>query len=269
MATEAAGEAAEKDLLTLTDVAKKAGISMPTAAKYKKRYQGRIPTVGEGRSQKYPPAAVGVFQEIYQENLSKRGRGASADEGPKKAPRKRKAKAKVKVKGSKARPKAGTKPAKAKSAKTSRTKTSRTKTRRAKTKRAKAASSASAGLMPLTNLAKRAGISYPTAQSYVKKHLDRIPNEGKGRTRRYPEEAVAAVRAIYEENLSKRGGGGRGKTKKTAKRAAAKKSAPATKRAAAGGAGGARLASVLNKLEKRIASLEKLMSKPLKVEIKR
>lgn len=219
----------EQGLLTLTELADKAGISMPTAAKYKKEHQDRIPTVGDGRTQKYPEKAVAVVQEIYQENLSKRGRSGAAAAGTKR---------------------------KRKSGKRARRKTSK---RASRSKR----STAAEGLMTLKDVAKKAGVSYPTATNYVKKHLDRIPHEGKGRTRKYPEEAVAAVRKIYKENLSKRGGGGRKKSAKTSR----KSSSRARSRAA--GAGDARLVSVLEKLEKRIAGLEKLMAKPLKVEIKR
>jgi DNA-binding transcriptional MerR regulator len=62
------------DLLTLTDVSERTGISMPTLLRYKKEHQDRIPSVGEGRTQRYPEDALPVFEQIKQENLSKRGR---------------------------------------------------------------------------------------------------------------------------------------------------------------------------------------------------
>lgn len=233
MAAEEASVADEKDLLTLTQVAEKAGISMPTAAKYKKQHQNRIPTVGKGRTQRFPEEAVAVFKEIYEENVSSRGGAAkSASKAKGSGGRKRKGKRKAKGKG----------------------------------RRKRAKSSAKSDLMPLTKVAKAAGVSYPTAQNYVKKHLDRIPHEGKGRSRRYPEEAVAAVKAIYEENAAKYGGGG---AKKTAKPKRSSSRSSGRKRTATAGASDPKLASVLDRLEKRLASLEKLMSKPLKVEIKR
>lgn len=59
-------------LLTLSEVSKKAGISMPSLLVYKKEFQGRIPAVGKGRSQRYPEAAIAVFQEIKRERMAKR-----------------------------------------------------------------------------------------------------------------------------------------------------------------------------------------------------
>lgn len=70
----AAAPAQEEQLLTLTEVARKVKISLPSAQRYKKLYQDRIPSVGEGRKQRYPAAAVGVFREIKAENLKRRGR---------------------------------------------------------------------------------------------------------------------------------------------------------------------------------------------------
>ncbi len=70
-------------LYTLTEIGKMASISMPTLQKYKRNYQDRIPSVGEGRRQRYPREAVEVLQQIKAENLAKRGR-----------PRKRRAAAK-------------------------------------------------------------------------------------------------------------------------------------------------------------------------------
>lgn len=61
-------------LYTLTDVKDKTGISLPTLQKYKKNYQDRIPSVGEGRTQKYPEEALEVFEQLKRENLKKRGR---------------------------------------------------------------------------------------------------------------------------------------------------------------------------------------------------
>ena len=49
MAETAAGK-----LYTLTEVSKITNISMPTLQRYKKAYQDRIPSTGEGRRQRYP-----------------------------------------------------------------------------------------------------------------------------------------------------------------------------------------------------------------------
>src|SRR3954463_945760 len=67
-------EAGEDKLYTLSDISQKTGISMPTLQRYKKLYQGRIPSVGNGRKQRYPENALPVFDEIKNENIGRRGR---------------------------------------------------------------------------------------------------------------------------------------------------------------------------------------------------
>lgn len=64
----------DESLYTLTEVSQKTSISMPTLQRYKKSYQSRIPSVGKGRKQRYPEAALPVFEEIKQENIKRRGR---------------------------------------------------------------------------------------------------------------------------------------------------------------------------------------------------
>jgi hypothetical protein len=51
---------------------------MPTLQKYKKRHADRIPSVGLGRRQRYPVAALVVFQRLREEGLSRRGRRRKA-----------------------------------------------------------------------------------------------------------------------------------------------------------------------------------------------
>lgn len=96
MAEEAAdqqggGGDASKELFTLTEIAEKAGVSMPTAQRYKKSYQDRIPSVGEGRTQRYPEEAAEVFKQIKKENVKRRGRPPKKGSGAKKksAPKKK------------------------------------------------------------------------------------------------------------------------------------------------------------------------------------
>src|SRR3954469_118121 len=67
-------ETGEERLYTLSDISQKTGISMPTLQRYKKLYQGRIPSVGNGRKQRYPENALPVFDEIKNENIGRRGR---------------------------------------------------------------------------------------------------------------------------------------------------------------------------------------------------
>lgn len=128
----------DRELLTLTEVSERTGISMPTLGKYKKAYADRIPSVGEGRTQRYPVEALEVFEEIKQENLKKRGRPAKSEK-----------------------------------------------------------KSSSNELLPLTKIAERTGISYPTLRRYAQEHEDEIPSEGEGRKRRYHPEAIEVFKRIY------------------------------------------------------------------------
>ena len=66
--------AAAKKLLTLTEVSKRTKISMPTLQRYKKLYQSRIPSEGQGRKQRYPETALAVFLQLKKENIGRRGR---------------------------------------------------------------------------------------------------------------------------------------------------------------------------------------------------
>src|SRR4051812_30094142 len=68
------GDSADEKLYTLSEISQKTNISMPTLQRYKKMYQDRIPSVGQGRKQRYPESALPVFDEIKTENAGKRGR---------------------------------------------------------------------------------------------------------------------------------------------------------------------------------------------------
>lgn len=69
-------------LYTLSEVSRLTDISMPTLQRYKKMYQSRIPSVGQGRRQRYPKSALPVFEEIKEENISRRGRPRKGEGGP-------------------------------------------------------------------------------------------------------------------------------------------------------------------------------------------
>ena len=71
-ASSASSSGTSGDLLTLTKVAEETGISYPTLVRYVKLHEDRIPFEGTGRSRRYHPEAIGVFQEIRSE--SSRGR---------------------------------------------------------------------------------------------------------------------------------------------------------------------------------------------------
>lgn len=70
-------EPARTDLLTLTEVGERTGISYPTLVRYVKLHGDKIPHEGEGRRRRYYPAAVEVFQEIRSQSGRGRRRKAS------------------------------------------------------------------------------------------------------------------------------------------------------------------------------------------------
>lgn len=156
-----------EELYTLTEVSQKTGISMPTLQRYKKEYQSRIPSVGKGRKQRYKKESLEVFQQIKEENISKRGRPKKSATGGK-----RKTKS---TRGSKA----GGRGKKA------------------------AAASSTEGLLTLKEISERTGISYPTLSRYVKLYPNKLKFEGSGRKRRYHPESLP----VFEElrASSKRG----------------------------------------------------------------
>lgn len=149
-------KSSERKLYTLTEVSKKANISMPTLQRYKKLYQDRIPSVGEGRTQRYPEESLKVFAELKKENLARRGRPRKGGARRKKA----------------------------------------TARKRSASRRGGKAE----GLITLSEVGRRTGISYPTLLRYVRLHLDQIPHRGTGRTRRYPSEAVEVFARLRSQS---------------------------------------------------------------------
>lgn len=222
-------EKGSQNVYTLTEVAEKTGISMPTLQRYKKNYQNRIPSVGKGRKQRYPEEALPVFEEIKQENIQRRGRPPKKEGGKKPAGRPR---------GKKSAP------AKARDGKE--------------------------GLLTLTAISEQTGISYPTLLRYVKLYGDRIPHEGKGRSRRYHPEAVEVFQQLRAESP-------RGRRKKAAAGATKPGRAGAkAQRARAGGEAGGDLAKRVASLERaqneladRIKDLIREVKKPIKLTINR
>lgn len=194
-------------LLTLTEVSKRTGISMPTLQKYKRNHQSRIPSRGRGRKQRYPEAALAVFEEIKRENLKKRGRPAKSG---------------------------------------------------GRSGRRSKATGGAGELISLAEIARRTKISYPTLLRYQKLYSDRIPSQGKGRKRRYPEEAVAVFREIRSQSRrGRRPAGTAGSGARTAKgsdRALARRIE--------------RIESMQSELAKQLDAVVKLLKKPLQVTIR-
>lgn len=187
----------EEGLLTLTEVSKRSNISMPTLQRYKKLYQSRIPSVGKGRKQRYLESSLAIFEQLKNENIGRRGR-------PKKAVGKVGRPAGRPVGRPPGRPPgrpAAAKPAAAAAAPAA------TPARRGR-------KPSSSGLMTLTEISKRAQVSYPTAVRYVRLFLDRLPHEGEGRRRRFYSGAVEVFNQLREE-----GGRGGQRVKRIAGRA--------------------------------------------------
>ena len=224
-AKQAEKESKGETLLTLSEVSRRTGISMPTLQRYKKLYQDRIPSVGEGRRQRYKEESLEVFQELKEENISRRGRPRKSSGGKKKGSTGRGRK-----KGSKRTP-----PPKRKGTK------------------AAAASESTGGedLLTLTEVSKRTGISYPTLNRYMKLYSDQVPYEGKGRRRRYHPEAVEVFQRIRSES----GRGGR-KSSSSASTSTPKRGS-SKKDSSTGGTGDAGMKKQVATLEKSVTRLEK------------
>jgi len=128
--------------------------------------------------------------------------------------------------------------------------------RRASTKATKTRKSAPQGHLTLAEVERRTGISYPTLLRYVKLHGKKIPHEGRGRKRRYAPHAVEVFKEL-------RAGSRRGRRKGSAPSQAVQVAEP-------------RLAESLRRLEKaqralqqQVAALEKRLSRPIQVTLRR
>lgn len=220
----------EGEMLTLTEVANRTGISMPTLQRYKKNYQDRIPSQGKGRSQRYPVAALEVFEEIKKENIGKRGRPKkdSSDTGRKKKP----------------------------AAKSRKTKSSRQGRKRA----AQTEGDDGKKLLTLTEIGKRTGISYPTLSRYVKKYGSEIESEGSGRSRRFHPEAVETFKRLRSQSRRGRAPG----TKKSSSG-----SAQSSRGTGGGGKLERDVVKRLSAIEKQLKAIEKKLSKPVQLTLRR
>ncbi|HEV2847290.1 MAG TPA: helix-turn-helix domain-containing protein [Thermoanaerobaculia bacterium] len=284
---EPENQSADERLYTLSEISTRTGISMPTLQRYKKTYQERIPSVGEGRKQRYPESALPVFDELKNENIGRRGRPRKDPNAPrperptasKRRPGRPAKKSTVAAKSARGGRKAastrgvaaaapapaakrrGRPPGRPAKAAAGRPPGRPAKKSAAAGGRGRAAAGGrgqqSGNLMTLTQVSEQTGISYPTLVRYVRMHADRLPSEGKGRARRFYPQAVDVFRQLRSES----GRGGR----KKGSGAAAK----TTGRAAAGGRGRGRAAAAsasadtsgltqrLKSVEKSYAALEK------------
>lgn len=230
------GNRGNGELLTLTEVSNRTGISMPTLQRYKKEYQNRIPSVGRGRKQRYPVESLEVFEQLKAENIKRRGR-PRRDAG---------AKSGAASGGGNGRRARASKPA-------------------------KAAAAGGGDLLTLTEIGERTGISYPTLVRYVKLHGDEIPSEGEGRRRRYYPEAVAVFQRLRSESgRGRKPKGGRGAG--TPARAASGGASPASGGGGGDGKLSQRVASLertQERLERQIQEMIQLVRKPITVTVQR
>lgn len=250
-------------LYTLSEIAKQTGVSMPTLQRYKKLYQDRIPSVGEGRRQRYPESSLPVFNELKVENAGRRGRprkDAAAPAGPPAAargrkPAARKASAPAQTRAAKpGRPAGAAKSARAQQPAARRGRPPAAAARRQKEQAAPKQSAARGrgkeGLLTLTQISKETGISYPTLVRYVRLHTNRLPHEGTGRSRRFYPKAVDVFRTLRQES-------GRGERRRgPAANASGAASAASAASTAGRGRADAGLARQIQSIEKSQRALE-------------
>lgn len=258
----------DEKLYTLSEISTRTGISMPTLQRYKKTYQERIPSVGEGRKQRYPESALPVFDELKNENIGRRGRPRKDPNAPRpERPTASKRRPGRPAKKSAAAVKAARGGRKAASTRSAAVAAPAAKRRgRPPGRPAKAAAGRPAGrgraaggrkqsgnLLTLTQISEQTGISYPTLVRYVRMHADRLPSEGKGRARRFYPQAVDVFRQLRSES----GRGGRKKGSGAAAKTTGRAAAGGRGRAAAASADTSGLQARLKTIEKSYAALEK------------
>ncbi len=278
-----AAVAGRRKLLTLGELAQRAGVSMSTVNRYKKHHAERIPSEGEGRRMRYPLTAVKAIRQINRElagnrgNRKKKAPAARADSG-----------APDLLTLTSIREQTGISyptlqryvklyleqiPHEGEGRKRRYHPDSVAVFRqlRAESRRGGAAvaagkagqdAGAAAQLLTLAEVGKQARISGPTLQRYLKLHLNQIPHEGEGRKRRYHPEAVAAFRELRARS------GRRGRRPAAAKKATGAE--PGTSRRAAvssqpAGDVEARLAA----LEEQVRLVLRKLDQPFKLTLTR
>lgn len=233
---------------TLSDVAKKTGISMPTLQRYKKLYQSRLPSVGQGRKQRYPDEALAVFEAIKVENAARRGRPRKDASAPRRTATVRRRAGAARRGRPPGRPaRRGRPPGRPPGRQARRGRPpGRPPGRQARRGRPPGRP---AGLLTLTSISERTGISYPTLVRYVKLYSNRLPHVGTGRARRFRTEAVEVFRELRQQS----GRGGRRPGRRPGPVPGRRRGRPP------GSASG--VAGRLRALEKSQAALEKRMKR--------
>jgi DNA-binding transcriptional MerR regulator len=225
-------------LYTLSEVAEKTGISLASLRRYRTLYPDRVPSLGEGRRQRFPAAALPVFRELKTEGMARRGRGRSTSSRdaakagvPSGAGRRRRAT----QRGAAARRARGRRQGRA---------------RRGAAPAARATSRDD--LLTLVEIGRRTGISYPTLLRYVRLYLDRLPHTGSGRKRRFRAAAVPEFQKLRLESRRGRRAGGRSAV-----------AGPSVTRQLA------KLERGQHALARQIRDLQKALARPVRIRIER
>lgn len=254
----------DEKLYTLSEISTRTGISMPTLQRYKKTYQDRIPSVGEGRKQRYPESALPVFDVLKNENIGRRGRprkdpNAPRPERPAASKRRPGRPAKKSAAAARGRKAASTRgaaaPAKRRGRPPGRPAKKAAGAARGRAAAGRGAGKANSNLLTLTQISEQTGISYPTLVRYVRANADRLPSEGTGRARRFYPQAVDVFRQLRSE--SGRGGRKKGSGAAAKGRAAGAGRGRGRGRAAAASTETSGLQQRLKAMEKSYATLEK------------
>jgi DNA-binding transcriptional MerR regulator len=152
---------------------------MVSLRRYRTLYPERVPSVGEGRRQRFPARALPVFQQLKEEGMARRGGGRrrSVGGGSSRTSRrsKRGAGKRARVRG-------------------------RASVARRRTGARRTAAGADRDLLTLVEIGRLTGISYPTLLRYVRLYLDRLPHTGSGRKRRFHPAAVAEFQRLRGES---------------------------------------------------------------------
>jgi hypothetical protein len=151
---------------------------MVSLRRYRTLYPQRVPSVGEGRRQRFPASALPVFRQLKEEGMARRGggrRSARSSGGARSTRRSKRGagkRARVRGRSSAARRSTGV----------------------------RSAPAVNRELLTLVEIGRRTGISYPTLLRYVRLYLDRLPHTGSGRKRRFRPAAVAEFQKLRGES---------------------------------------------------------------------
>jgi DNA-binding transcriptional MerR regulator len=161
-------------LYTLSEAARRSGVSIASLRRYRTLYPARVPSVGKGRRQRFPSRALPVFQQLKEEGMARRGGGRKS------AP---------------AGARTGKRPKRGAGKRAGADRRSTTVRRGRGAERGDRDS-----LLTLVQIGEMTGISYPTLLRYVRLYLDRLPHTGSGRKRRFRPGAVAEFQKLRGES---------------------------------------------------------------------